>query len=107
MTTASEICLVRKLSWTCTQQQITLLPTSSEGLSIPPVLLFAKDQTQAEKVMVTATEKEIKAVKGGGVNNGGSMDRGPMMFTSDVSLPKDDKIAKLGEQITAGQLTEL
>ena len=38
-----------------------------------------------------ATEKEIKAVKGGGVNNGGSMDRGPMMFTSDVSLPKDDK----------------
>ena len=35
------------------------------------------------------------------------MDRGPMMFTSDVSLPKDDKTAMLGEQITAGQLTGL
>ena len=35
------------------------------------------------------------------------MDWGPMMFTSDVSLPKDDKIAKLGKQITAGQLIEL
>ena len=35
------------------------------------------------------------------------MDRGPMKFTSDVSLPKDDKIAMPGEQITAGQLTEL
>ena len=35
--------------------------------------------------------KEIKAVNIGGVNNGGTMDRGPMTFTSDVSLPKDDK----------------
>ena len=33
------------------------------------------------------------------------MDRGPMMFTSDVSLPKDDKKAMRGKQITAGQLT--
>ena len=29
------------------------------------------------------------------------------MFTSDVSLPKDDKTAMRGKQITAGQLTEL
>ena len=43
----------------------------------------------------------------GAVNNGGNMDRGPMMFTSDVSLPKDDKPTMLGEQITFGQLTEL
>ena len=35
--------------------------------------------------------KEIQAVKSGGENNGGNMDRGPMMFTSDVSLLKDDK----------------
>src|ERR1041385_4971295 len=35
------------------------------------------------------------------------MDRGPMMFTSDVSLPKDDKRAMRGKQITAGQLTGL
>ena len=35
------------------------------------------------------------------------MDRGPVMFTSDVSLPKDDKKAMRGKQITAGQLTGL
>ena len=35
------------------------------------------------------------------------MDRGPMKFTSDVSLPKDDKIAMSGEQIITGQLTRL
>ena len=35
------------------------------------------------------------------------MDRGPMLFTSDVSLPKDDKKAMQGKQITAGQLTGL
>ena len=37
----------------------------------------------------------------------GNMDRGPMMFTSNISLPKDDKTAKRGKRITAGQLTEL
>src|ERR1043165_22476 len=35
------------------------------------------------------------------------MDRGPMKFTSDLSLPKDDKTAMRGKQITAGQLTGL
>ena len=35
------------------------------------------------------------------------MDRGPMKFTSDVSLPKFDKTAMQGEQITVGQLTGL
>ena len=35
------------------------------------------------------------------------MDRGPMTFTSDVSLPKDDKGAMRGKQITVGQLTGL
>src|SRR3954468_21456057 len=35
------------------------------------------------------------------------MDQGPMMFTSDVSLPKDDKTTMSGEQIIAGQLTRL
>ena len=42
-----------------------------------------------------------------GVNNIGNMDRGPMMFNSDVSLPKDDKIAMRGKQIIAGQWTRL
>ena len=35
------------------------------------------------------------------------MDRGPVVFTSDASLPKDDKTAMRGKQITAGQLTGL
>src|ERR1041384_792636 len=35
------------------------------------------------------------------------MDRDPMMFTSDVSLPKDDKRAMRGNQITVGKLTGL
>ena len=35
------------------------------------------------------------------------MDRGPMMFTSVVSLSKDDKKNMPGEQITSGQLTGL
>ena len=35
------------------------------------------------------------------------MDRSPMMFTSDVSLPKDDKKAMQGKQITVGQLKGL
>ena len=35
------------------------------------------------------------------------MDRGLMMFTSDVSLPKDDKKAMQGKQIKFGQLTGL
>src|SRR3954468_4908428 len=34
---------VASLTWTCTQQ-ITLLPTSTEELSIPPALSFTKDQ---------------------------------------------------------------
>ena len=35
------------------------------------------------------------------------MDRGPVVFTSDVSIPKDDKTTKQGKQITAGQLKGL
>ena len=49
----------------------------------------------------------MKAVNDGGVNNDGDMHRSHMMFTSDVSLPKDDKQLCLGKQITVGQLTEL
>ena len=35
------------------------------------------------------------------------MDQGPVIFTSDVSLPKHDKTTIQGKQITAGQLTGL
>ena len=35
------------------------------------------------------------------------MDLGPVMFTSDVSLPKHGKTAMRGKKITVGQLTGL
>ena len=35
------------------------------------------------------------------------MDQGPMKFTSDVSLPKDNKTTMSGEKIIARQLTGL
>ena len=35
------------------------------------------------------------------------MDRGPILLSSDVSLPKDGKTTMQGKQITAGQLTGL
>ena len=35
--------------------------------------------------------RKVKAESNGCVNNGGNMDRGPILFTSDVSLPKDGK----------------
>ena len=65
-------------------------PNESERLSIPPVLLFTKDQNTRVEIIV-ATERKVKAVKVNSVNYGGNMDRGPMIFTSDVSLLKDDK----------------
>ena len=65
-------------------------PNESERLSISPVLLFTKDQNTRVEIIV-ATERKVKAVNWTGVNNDGNMDRGPMIFTSDVSLPKDDK----------------
>ena len=44
----------------------------------------------------------MKAVNDGGVNNDGDMDRSHMMFTSDVSLPKDDKQVCLGKKLQLG-----
>src|SRR4051812_24959039 len=35
------------------------------------------------------------------------MDQGPMMITSDVALPKDDKTTMQGKKIKSGQLTGL
>src|SRR4051812_40323218 len=61
-------------------------------------------KTQGIMIMVIATEsksrKVIELIK-----NDEKMDRGPVMFTSDVSLPKDDKTAMRGKKITDGQLT--
>ena len=49
----------------------------------------------------------MKTVNDGGVNNDGNMVQSRMMFTSDVSLPKDNKQLCLGKQIIVGQLAEL
>ena len=78
-------------------QQITLLLTSSERLSISLALSFTKDQTHGGNNSGDCNGKETKAVNSGGVSNGGNMDRGPMMFTSDVSLPKNNKTTMPGE----------
>ena len=37
-----------------------------------------------------ATERKVKTVNWNDVNYDGNMDRGPMIFTSDISLPKDE-----------------
>src|SRR3954471_8876995 len=62
-------------------------------------------KTQGIMIMIATESKYRKLNKR--VNNDENMDRGPMMFTSDVSLPKDDKTAMRGKQITDGQLTGL
>src|SRR4051812_14016249 len=41
-------------------QQVTFLPMSTEGLSIPPALLFTNDQTQEIMILVTATESKSR-----------------------------------------------
>ena len=81
---------VAYLTWTCTQQQITLLPTSQKGCQSLWSCCLQRIKRKG-KSNGDYNGKEIKAVNGEGVNNGGNMDRGPVMFTSDVSLPKDDK----------------
>ena len=42
-------------------------------------------------MMVATESKDRRSIEG--VNSGGNMDRGPMTFTGDVSLPKDGKSA--------------
>ena len=53
-----------------------------------------------------ATESKSKKINER-VNSDENIDRGPMMFTSDVSVPKHNKNAMRGKQITTGQLTGL
>src|ERR1041385_74519 len=49
-------------------------------------------KTQGLIIMMIATESKSRKVNDR-VNSDENMDRGPVMFTSDVSLPKDDKTA--------------
>ena len=79
-------------------------PNEYRGAVNPFGLAVYKGSTQ--EIMTVATgSKNRKKIEG--VNSGGNMDQGPMMFTSDISLPKDDKKAMRGKQITVGQLIGL
>ena len=69
--------------------QITLLPTSTERLSISPALLFTKDKHKG-KIIIVRLKVKVNS-KCEGINYDVDMDRGTIMFTSSVSLPKDDK----------------
>ena len=73
-----------------------------EVVNLSGLVVYKGSKHKREIVVVIATEKKIKAVNSGGVNNGGNMDRGPMMFTSDVSLPKDDKQLCLVNKLQLG-----
>src|SRR4051812_5367616 len=86
--------------------QLTLLPTKfREVINLSGLVVYKGSNTQGIMVMI-ATESKCWKVNEL-VNNNETMDRGPMMFTSDVSLPKDDKTSMRGKQITDGQLTGL
>ena len=60
-------------------------PNEYKGVVNSSDLAVYKGSTQEIKVQLK--------VRTEGVNNGVNMDRGPVMFTSDVSLPKDDRSA--------------
>src|SRR4051812_35365663 len=69
---------------------ITFLPNEYRGVVNSSGLAIYKGSMQ--EIIIVATEsKNLKYIEA--VNNGVNMDRGPVMFTSDVSLPKDDKSA--------------
>ena len=62
-------------------------PNESERLSISCFLQRIKHKSGNSS---WCNGKEIKAVNWSGVNYDGNMNQGPMIFTSDVSLPKDN-----------------
>src|SRR4051812_44802308 len=88
--------------------QLTLLPTKfREVVNLSGLVVYKGSNTQGIMIMImVATESKCEKINEL-VNSDGNMVRGPQMFTSDVSLPKDDKTAMRGKQITAGQLTGL
>ena len=62
-----------------------------EVVNLYGLVVYKGSNARVENSSGDCNGKEIKAVKMNGVNYGGNMDWGPMTFTSDVSLPKDDK----------------
>ena len=63
-------------------------PNKYRGLVNSSGLVVYKGSNARDK---KGTSKSKKQKVNSGVNNGVKMDRGPVIFTSDVSLPKDDK----------------
>ena len=59
-----------------------------EVVNLCGLAVYKGSNTKGEIILVQL--KGNKSSKVNGVNYGGNMDRGPMIFTSDVSLPKDD-----------------
>ena len=78
-------------------------PNEYRGVFNSSGLVVYKGSTQEIKSTSKSKSRKINC----GVNNEVKMDRGPVIFTSDVSLPKDDKKGYRGKQITVGQLTGL
>src|ERR1041385_9574047 len=62
-----------------------------------------RTKTQGIMIMIATESKRRKVNER--VNSDENMDRVPVMFTSDVSLQKDDKTAMRGKLIIDGQLT--
>src|ERR1041385_1813713 len=88
--------------------QLTLLPTKfREVVNLSGLVVYKWSNTQGIMIMIIiATESKCEKINEL-VNSNENMDRDPVMFTSDVSLPKDDKTVMRGKQITDGQLTGL
>ena len=59
-----------------------------EVVNLSGLVVYKGSNTRVESN--SDCNRKVKEKSNGGVNSGGNMDRGPMMFTSDVSLPKDD-----------------
>src|ERR1041384_7545284 len=89
-------------------KQLTLLPTKfREVVNLSGLVVYKGSNIQGIMIMIAiATESKCEKINEL-VNSDENMDRGHVMFTSDVSLPKDDKTAMRGKQITDGHLTGL
>ena len=60
-----------------------------EVVNLSGLAVYKGSNTRVE--IIVAAKRKVKAVNWSGVNYDGNMDRRPTTFTSDVSLPKDDK----------------
>ena len=64
-------------------------PNEYRGVVHSSGLFVYKGSNARDKKVLVKEKQKVNS----GVNNDVMMDRGPVIFTSDVSLPKDDKNA--------------